>query len=193
MAGNTENGGGQRGSRWRIAAWAAAALILLLPLLAMQVTDQVVWDVADFAIFGALLVGVGVTYELVVRKTADTAYRAAVGVALAAAFLLVWVNGAVGIIGSEDNDANLMYGGVLAIGIIGSIFARFQPHGMARALFATALAQALVPVIALIIWNPQVTSWAPGVLGVFGLNTFFVALWVVSALLFRRASATGSK
>jgi len=56
MAGNTENGGGRRGSRWRIAAWAAAALLLLLPLVAMQFTDEVVWDVADFAFAGALLV-----------------------------------------------------------------------------------------------------------------------------------------
>ena len=38
------------------------------------------------------------------RKTGDAAYRTAVGVALAAAFLLIWVNGAVGIIGSENND-----------------------------------------------------------------------------------------
>jgi len=29
----------------------------LLPLLAMQVTDQVVWDGLDLAIFGAMLVG----------------------------------------------------------------------------------------------------------------------------------------
>ena len=150
MEGNTEDGGGQRGSRWRIAAWAAAALILLLPLFAMQFTDQVVWDVADFAIFGALLVGVGVTFELAARKTGNSAYRSAVGVALAAVFILVWVNGAVGIIGSEDNDANLMYYGVLAVGLIGAFVARFQPRGMARALFATALAQALVAVIALI-------------------------------------------
>ena len=106
-------------SRWRIAAWAAAALILLLPLVAMQFTDEVVWDVADFAVFGALLVGVGVTYELAARKTGNTAYRAAFGVALAAVFLLVWVNLAVGIIGSEDNDANLMYYGVLAVGSLG--------------------------------------------------------------------------
>ena len=82
--------------------------------------------------------------------TGNSAYRAAVGVALAAAFILVWVNLAVGIIGSEDNPANVMYGGVLAVGIIGAIIARFQPHGMARALVATALAQALVAVIALI-------------------------------------------
>ena len=185
MVGNTENGGGQRGSRWRIAAWAAAALILLLPLLAMQFTDEVNWDGADFALFGALLIGVGVPYELAVRTTGDNAYRAAVGVALAAAFILVWVNGAVGIIGSEDNPANLMYGGVLAVGIIGAIIARFQPHGMARALFATALAQALVAVIALIagLGSP----WS-GPLEIVALNGFFVALFVGSALLFQKAA-----
>ncbi len=188
MEGMTEDGGGRRGSRLRIAAWSAAALILLLPLVAMQFTDQVVWDVADFAIFGVLLVGVGVTYELAARMTGDTAYRAAVGVALAAAFILVWVNGAVGIIGSEDNDANLMYGGVLAVGVIGAIIARFQPRGMARALFATALAQALVAVIALIagLGSP----WS-GPLEIVALNGFFVALWVGSAWLFREAARGG--
>ena len=144
MTGITENGGGWRGSRWRIAAWSAAVFMLLLPLVAMQFTDEVVWDVADFAIFGALLLGAGVTYELAARMTGNTTYRFAVGLALAAAFILVWVNGAVGIIGSEDNDANLMYGGVLGVGVIGAVIARFRPHGMARALFATALAQASV-------------------------------------------------
>ncbi len=188
MEGITEDGGERRGSRLRVAAWSAAALILLLPLVAMQFTDQVVWDVADFAIFGALLVGVGVTYELVVRKTGDTAYRAAVGVALAAAFILVWVNGAVGIIGSEDNDANLMYGGVLAVGVIGAIIARFQPRGMARALFATALAQASVAVVALI---AGLGSPGSGPLEIANLNGFFVALWVGSALLFREAARGG--
>ena len=187
MAGNTENGGGRRGSRWRIATWATvAALILLLPLFAMKVTDQVVWDVADFAFFGALLVGAGGTYELAARKTGKIAYRAAVGVALAAAFLLVWVNGAVGVIGTEGDDANLMYGGVLAVGIIGAIIARFQPDGMARALFATALAQALVAVIVLIaglasagpIWRQDILM----------LTGFFAALWLMSAWLFRKAA-----
>jgi len=185
MAGNTENGGGRRGSRLRIAAWAAAALILLLPLFAMQVTDQVVWDVADFAFFGALLVGAGVTYELAARMTGNTAYRSAVGVALAAAFILVWVNGAVGIIGNEDNPANLMYGGVLAVGIIGAVIARFRPRGMARALFATALAQTSVAVIALIAGLGY--PWS-GPLELSLLNGFFVALFVGSAWLFRRAA-----
>jgi hypothetical protein len=60
---------------------------------------------------------------------------------------------------------------------------------MARAMFATALAQMLVPVIALIIWPPQVIPWgAAGVFGVFVLNAFFVMLWVGSALLFRNVA-----
>jgi len=40
MAGNTENDGGRRGSRLRIALWAAPPLILLVPLVAMQVSDE---------------------------------------------------------------------------------------------------------------------------------------------------------
>ena len=186
MTENTEDGGERRGSRWRIAVWTVAVLILLLPLFAMQVTDQVVWDVADFAIFGALLFGVGVTYELAVRKTGNTAYRSAVGVALAAAFILVWVNGAVGIIGNERDDANLMYGGVLAVGIIGAIIARFRSQGMVRALFATAFAQALVAVIALIAgFGSMGPSWPLGILGMTG---FLVVLWLISAGLFRKAA-----
>jgi hypothetical protein len=178
MAGNTENGSGRRGSRWRIAVWGTAALILLLPLLAMQFTEEVAWDLADFAIFGAMLFVACGTYELAARVTGNTAYRAAVGVALAAAFILVWMNLAVGIIGNEDNPANLMYGGVLAVGIMGAIIARFQPHGMARALVGTALAQALVAVIALI----------AGLGYTLILTGFFVALWLTSARLFRKAA-----
>ena len=164
----------------------AAAFILLLPLLAMQITDEVVWDLTDFAVAGALLVGTGLTYELVARKVGNIAYRAAVGVTLAAALLIVWINLAVGIIGTEGNPANLMYIGVLAVGGIGAIIARFQPHGMARVLLATALAQALVAVIALIAGMQP----APALTVV---NGFFVALFVGSALLFRNAARQPSK
>jgi hypothetical protein len=164
----------------------AAAFILLLPLLAMQITDEVVWDLADFAVAGALLVGTGLMLELAARKAGNIAYRSAVGVALAAALLLVWINLAVGIIGVEGDPADLMYIGVLAVGIIGAIIARFQPHGMARALLATALAQASVAVIALIAGKHQdpVTS----VYELLGLNGFFVALFIGSAWLFRHAA-----
>ena len=78
----------------------ATAFLLLLPLLAMQFTDEVAWDLADFAIAGALLFGTGLAYELIVRKTDNTTYRAAVGAALAVALLLIWLELAVGIFGT---------------------------------------------------------------------------------------------
>ncbi len=168
------------------------AFILLLPLVAMQFTDEVAWDETDFIVAGVLLFGTSFAYELVARKGGTIAYRAAVGLALVAALILVWMNLAVGLIGSEDNPANLLYGGVLVAGIFGAIIARFLPHDLSRALFATSIAQASVPVIALIIWRPSVTSAEAllGMLGVLGVNAFFAMLFVGSALLFRRAART---
>ena len=186
MAANMQNGGAGRKSPWTIAPWTSAAVLLLLPLIAMQFTHEVNWDETDFIVFGAMLVGACGAYELATRMTGNTAYRAAVGVAVVAAFLLIWINLAVGIIGSEDNPANLMYGGVLAVGIIGAVIARFEPHGMARALVGMALAQVLVAVLALIFrWGSHGENWPPVIVV---LNGFFAALWLGSAWLFRRAA-----
>jgi hypothetical protein len=78
------------------------------------------------------------------------------------------------------------------VGIIGAFIARLRPQGMARALFATSIAQALVPAIALIIVKPPVHSTEElfEVLKVLTLNAFFVLLFVGSGLLFRRAGNT---
>jgi hypothetical protein len=187
VAGNMDNGrGGRRGRFWRIAPWAVAALILLLPLVAMQFTDEMDWDETDFAVMGAMLLAACGAWELAARMTGNIAYRAAVGVAVVAAFILIWINLAVGIIGSEDNPANLMYGGVLAVAILGALAVRFRPHGMARALAATALAQALAGVIAVSAgWGSTGANWPRPVVV---LTAFFAVLWLVSAWLFRKAA-----
>jgi hypothetical protein len=156
------------------------AFLLLIPLLANWP-----WTLGDFVFAGALISGTGLAYVLVARKGGNMAYRFAFGVALAAAFLLVWINLAVGIIGEPDEVGNLMYIGVLAVGIAGAFVARFRQQEMARALLATALVQALVAVIALIF---RLGSGSPpGVLGILILNGFFVSLFAGSALLFRHA------
>ncbi len=164
------------------------ALLLLIPLIAMQFTDEVNWKLSDFAVMGTVLLGLGLLYELLARKSEKTVYQVAFGVALAGAFLLFWVNAAVGIIGNEGQPANLLYGAVFAVCIVGALLARLQAGGMARTLFAAAFVQMLVPAVALFIWPPPATSWSPSVLGVFVLSGFFAVLFVVSALLFRRAS-----
>ena len=74
--------------------------------------------------------------KLLARKGSTVAYRAAVGAAVATVVLLLWINAAVGT--EDDNSGGLMFLGVLVVGI-GALVARFQPQGMARALFAAAL------------------------------------------------------
>ena len=181
----TENVTSQRPNWLRIIGWSVAGLLLLAPYIAMQFTDEVAWTVGDFVIAAALLGSIGMSCELAARTTSNMAYRWATGLAVVAAVLLVWINGAVGIIGNESNDANLMYGGVLAVGVIASFVARFRPHGMAVALFATAFAQALVAVIA-IVGGMAIASTGPT--KIILINGFFVALFVGSAILFRQAS-----
>lgn len=115
----------------------------------------------------------------------NAAYRSASGIALAAALLLVWLSLGVGIIGADGDPANLMYFGVLAVGIIGAVIARFQPYGMARALFAMAIAQALVTIVALAAGLGL--PWS-GPAEILGLNGFFVVLFIGSAWLFRASN-----
>ena len=162
------------------------AFVLLIPLVAMQFTGEVAWNTFDFIVAWVLMAGVGLAYLLVTRKAVTVAYRLGAGGALATAFSLIWINLAVGLIGSEENPANLLYAGVLAVGLIGAALARFEPLGMARALLATALAQFLVPVVALLIWRPD---FSPGVVKVLVLNFGFVLLFAGSSLLFRHAAS----
>jgi hypothetical protein len=163
------------------------SFILLVPLVAMQFTTEVNWTLSDFVFAWVIMAGTGLAYWLATRNAANLAYRFAAGLALAAAFMIVWGNLAVGFIGGEGNPANLMYAGVLALGFAGALIARFQPQGMARALYTTALAQFLVPVIALPFWRSEVT------LLVIGLNSFFVLMFAGSAWLFQRAACQSNR
>ena len=190
MSGDPKVSGGQRGTSHRRLAWVAAAFLLLLPLVAMQFTDEMKWDGSDFTLLAAMLIAAGGTLELALRMTGNAAYRAAVVLAIAAAFMLVWVNLAVGIIGSEDNPANLMYGGVFSVAVIGALVARFQPLGMARTMAATALAQTLIGITALIWgWGSAAPSFPEAIIFLTG---FFAGLWLLSAWLFRKADRTQS-
>ena len=173
-----EHGNEQRGNTLRIAVWGTALFLLLLPWVAMQFTSEVVWDLTDFAVFGGMLLVVCGSYELAARLTGNKTYRLAVGIALVGAFLLVWINLAVGIIGNEGSTANMVFFVIPVVGVVGALIARFESRGMARALVATAIAQALVAVIALIV------GWG----FIFVLTGFFILLWLTSAYLFWKAA-----
>lgn len=165
--------------------------LLLIPLIAMQFTDEVVWTLFDFIFAGTLLFGTGLTYKLITRKSGEIAYRFAVGFALFAGLFLIWSNGAVGIIGSENNDINLLYFLVIFVGIIGAFIARFRSNGMSLTMFAMAIAQALVAVIALFTGMQHLPY--SSVYEILAVNGFFIMLFVVSAMLFRYAAEEQEK
>ena len=77
-----------------------AELVLLVPLLAMLFSDEVDWGPADFIIVGILLAGVGIAYQLIVNGVKNNSRQAAVGIVLAAAMILIWIELAVGLFGS---------------------------------------------------------------------------------------------
>jgi hypothetical protein len=76
----------------------ATAVILIVPLLSMQFTDDVNWDISDFVTAGVLLISAGMILELVTARV-NTKYRAAIGIAIAAVVGLAWVELAVGLFG----------------------------------------------------------------------------------------------
>lgn len=158
--------------------WGALAGLLALPAIAMRFTSEVDWTTFDFLVMGAMLGTVGLAIEGALRTSRDHAYRAAVGVAVVAAFLLTWANLAVGIIGNEQNPANLIFLGVIAVGVVGAFVARFRAAGMAWAMIATAVAQTFCAVAALVLDGAHV----------FVLTVGFVALWLGSAWLFGKAA-----
>jgi hypothetical protein len=96
------------------------------------------------------------------------------------------MTGAVGIIGSESNPGNLIYLAVVAIALLGSIVAFGRPAAMAWAMGFTAIVEVLAPVIAYAaLADPAGDVLKPEV---FTCAVVFAGMWVLSALLFRKAA-----
>lgn len=101
------------------------------------------------------------------------------------ALLLLWVNLAVGIIGSEDNPANSGYIAVYIVGLLGAAMCRLRPRGMAVTLAGMALVQSAITILA--VMHVADGSWVPAI-EVTVLNCIFVVLWLISAWLFALAA-----
>jgi hypothetical protein len=179
MAGTAEIRDG-RGGPWRTAVWGGAAALLALPAVATQLTDQMDWDSADFILVAIMLAAACGTWEMAFRKTRNRSYAAAAIVAAGTALLLILVNGAVGILGSEDNPVNLLFFGVLTVAAGGAIIVRARPEGMARALAVTAGAQVAIGAIGVIL-VPDVRGFLVG-------TALFTPLWLLAARLFAKAA-----
>lgn len=75
--------------------------ILLIPLIAMQFTEEVNWTLGDFIVAGVLLLGTGLLFELIIRKVKTPKYRIAIYISILLLLFLVWAELAVGIFGTS--------------------------------------------------------------------------------------------
>jgi hypothetical protein len=178
----TESNGVIRWGRWVLVTAAVLAIPALLMAFDISVLDPgsgsegVNWGPLDFAIIGVLVLGAGLLYEYASSRGGGTAHRMAVAIAVLAGLGLIWVNLAVGFMDVEP--ANLLYALVLFVALVGAAIGRFEPRHAANAMFATAAVHATVAVIGL------VANLGPTL----AADAFWVAGWVASGLLFRRAS-----
>ena len=86
------------------------------------------WDLLDFLAFG-VMIGTVLLIVLIARRSSKLrSYRAAALIAAIGAFLMVWSNAAVGIIGNEENGANMLFYGVLTVPLLGALFSGTQPR-----------------------------------------------------------------
>jgi hypothetical protein len=73
------------------------AALLLIPLIAMLFTNEVKWDILDFAIAGALLFGTGLIGDFIIRNIRQRWQRIVLVVILLIILLFIWMHLAVGI------------------------------------------------------------------------------------------------
>lgn len=118
------------------------------------------------------------------RVSGRLAYRLALGAAASSALLLVWLSLGVGLIGADGDPDNRMYLRTVAVGLLGALVVRLRARGMALVTLGTALAVAGIGAYAIVgdLGRPY-----SGPLELALLNGFFVAAFLGSAALFRRA------
>jgi len=84
----------------RIKILQIVGLLLIIPLIAMQLTDEVEWSLFDFIIMGTLLLITGLMGEIIFKKVKKYKHRVILYVVVSITFLLIWAELAVGIFGT---------------------------------------------------------------------------------------------
>ena len=109
-------------------------------------------------------------------------YKLALAGSLIGVLLLIWLSIGTGIIGADGDKYNMVFALVILIGIVGAIYSRLEANGMAKTLYAMALTQGLIAIIAIVMKCGM--PYSPP-LELAMLNGFFVVVFTVCAQLFR--------
>ena len=156
---------------------------LSIPLIAMQFTSSVNWDLLDFSIAGLLLASSGLALRWLVWRSKDPWFRIGSIIGILAVFLLIWSNLAVGLIGSGPNLPNLLFGLIPLIGIIGAIRSHFSSKGLFRSMVTMAIAILTMGIVSFLL--SDLKNWENSFTAIFLVTGFFSFLFLVSALFFK--------
>ncbi|NNC48222.1 MAG: hypothetical protein HKO13_07315 [Sphingomonas sp.] len=170
-------------SKLRIAGWAIVGLLLLLPVAAMRLqVDGVDWGTEDFIVAFVLLVGSGLLIEGLVRVSHNPAYRLGAALAVLTTLFMIWSNLAVGIVGSENDPFNSFYFLLLPLIALGALIVRLRARGMAAVMALAAIFPVGMAIAALALRKHLQPMGS--VTEIVGVNSLFVLLYGLSALLF---------
>jgi hypothetical protein len=162
----------KRPALWRIAMWGALATLLSLPAI-----FRFPWTASDFVIMGIMLGSVGLGIEFLVRRSGSNAFRLGSVAAVLTAFMTVWANLAVGMIGSEDNPYNLFFMAIPVVVFAAAALVRFDARRTAWIMAGAAAVQ-----LALALGGMEVDLRGAR------FSSFFAVLWLIAAALFWSAA-----
>ncbi len=162
----------KRPALWRLAMWGTLATLLSLPAI-----FRFPWTASDFVIMGIMLGSVGLGIEFLVRRSGSNAFRLGSVAAVLTAFMTVWANLAVGMIGSEDNPYNLYFMAIPLVVFAAAALVRFDARRTAWIMAGAAAVQ-----LALALGGMDVDLRGAR------FSSFFAFLWLVAATLFWSAA-----
>lgn len=145
------------------------------------------WTLLDFVFAFVVLGFVSAVFGFMVKSQRDFKYRLGFLFMASTAVALLWINGAVGIIGGSENTSNIMFYGILVVLFAGAAISRLRARGLSRTLFLTAGLQLLAGVIALSLsLGATGASWPYDALV---LTAIFTLFWAFPAWLFAKSAA----
>ena len=170
---------------WRTLIWGGAAVLFILPAVAMQLTNEVVWTASDFLVWAAMLLVACTVADVALRKAKNFITLAAGLIAVGAGFFTVWVNLAVGIIGNENDPHNLAFMAVPMVALVGGVIARLKPDRMAVAMLVAAVVQLAAAAFAI---SDGRIDQGSRVTEIVFATLIMPGLWLLSAGLYKKAA-----
>lgn len=148
------------------------------------------WSPADYLLFGLMVAALMTGLVLARRWSVHAAYGSGAMLALGAGFVMSWANGAVGLIGSEDDPRNLVFLTLPAVGLAGAALSRLRASGLARTCMAMLLVQLVIGAgfgIARLTGSGDLPAR-----DILLTTLVFGVAWALAAVLFRRAARAQS-